>query len=63
MEKRYSHYWTQALLRTGNLGKGANAFLKNRTRPIRKLSEECVRTASGDETQVTGAITLPVEWE
>jgi len=32
-------------------------------RPIRKLSEECVRTASGGETQVTGAITLPVEWE
>jgi len=36
---------------------------KNRARPIRKLSEECVQTASGGETQVTGAITLPVEWE
>jgi len=41
----------------------ANAFLKNRTQPIRKLGEKCVRTASGGETQVTGAITLPVEWE
>jgi len=50
-------------VRTGKLGKGANAFLKNRTRPIRKLSEECVRTASGGETQVTGAIKLPVELE
>jgi len=28
-----------------------------------ELSEECVRTASGGETQVTGAITLPVEWK
>jgi len=37
--------------------------LKNQTRPIRKLSEKCVRTASGGETQVTGAITLPVGWE
>jgi len=52
-----------ALLDTGAnancIGRGAHAFLKNRTRPIRKLSEECVRTASGGETQVTGAITLP----
>jgi len=45
------------------IGRGANAFLKNRARPIRKLSEECVRSASGVETQVTGAITLPEEWE
>jgi len=56
-----------ALLDTGAsancIGRGAHAFLENRTRPIRKLSEECVRTASGGETQVTGAITLPVEWE
>jgi len=56
-----------ALLDTGAsancIGRGAHAFLKNRTWPIRKLSEECVRTASGGETQVTGAITLPVEWE
>jgi len=54
-----------ALLDTGAsancIGRGAQAFLKNR--PIRKLSEECVRTASGGETQVTGAITLSVEWE
>jgi len=56
-----------ALLDTGAgtncIGRGAHAFLKNRTRPIKKLSEECVRTAGGGETQVTGAITLPVEWE
>jgi len=56
-----------ALLDTGAsancIGRGANAFLKDRTWPLRKLSEECVRTASGGETQVTGAITLPVEWE
>jgi len=45
------------------IGRGAHAFLKNRTRPIKKLSVEFVRTASGGETQVTGAITLPVEWE
>jgi len=35
----------------------------NRSRPIEKLSKDCVRTPSGGETQVTGAITLPVEWE
>jgi len=56
-----------ALLDTGAsancIGRGAHAFLKNRTRPIKKLCEECVRTASGGETQVPGAITLPVEWE
>jgi len=56
-----------ALLDTGasanSIGRGANTFLINRTRPIWKLSEECVRTASGGGTQVTGAITLPVEWE
>jgi len=56
-----------ALLDTGvsanSIGIGTNAFLINRTGPIRKLSEECVRVASGGETQVTGAITLPVEWE
>jgi len=45
------------------IGRGVLAFLKNRTRPIRKLSKECGRTASGGETQVTGSITLPVEWE
>jgi len=49
-----------ALLDTGAsancIDRRAHAFLKNRTRPIRKLSEECVRTASGGETQVTGAI-------
>jgi len=43
-----------ALLDTGAsancIGRGANAFLKNRTRPIRKLSEECVRTVRGGET-------------
>ncbi|KAH8351722.1 hypothetical protein KR084_005477 [Drosophila pseudotakahashii] len=56
-----------ALLDTGAsancIGRGAEAFLRNRTRPIRKLNEECVRTASGGETRVVGAITLPVEWE
>jgi len=43
-----------ALLDTGAsancIDRRAHAFLKNRTRPIRKLSEECVRTASGGET-------------
>jgi len=46
-----------ALLDTGvsanSIGIGTNAFLINRTGPIRKLSEECVRVASGGETQVT----------
>jgi len=37
--------------------------LKNRTSLIKKLREECVRTTSGVEAQVTGAITLPLEWE
>jgi len=46
-----------ALLDTGAsancIVRGAHAFLKNRTRPIKKLSEECVRTATGGETQLT----------
>jgi len=62
MEKRYSHY-VDTGASANCIGRGAHAFLKNRTRPIKKLSEECVRTVSNGQTQVTGAITLPVEWE
>jgi len=46
-----------ALLDTGasanSIGRGANAFLINQTRPIRKLSGECVRTASNRRHNVT----------
>ncbi|KAL9914195.1 uncharacterized protein ACN2A1_001291 [Glossina fuscipes fuscipes] len=56
-----------ALLDTGAsvscCGAGATRFLENRRHRIIKLRDRHVKTANGEQTSVTGLITLPVEWE
>ncbi|XP_052858196.1 uncharacterized protein LOC128265978 [Drosophila gunungcola] len=56
-----------ALLDTGAsancIGKGAELFLQRRQHKMQRLTRQNVQTASGGKTQVTGIITLPVEWE